>query len=325
MVFLLERRFPLERQHLARNLLLLALSGLGMASLAIALRVALLLLAQWLLKASNPAGGAIAAGLFPELAAQLFLYALTVAGAYISRGFVQKNDRERERDRLALEKSQLEASLRRAELEVLRMRLNPHFLFNTLQNVSVLAEHDPASASQMLSRLGELLRAAFRSEFQAEVPLEAELGLTQAYLDVERIRFGDRLAVSMDIADSTVQALVPALLLQPLVENAIMHGLRTSKAGTIAIRSAIEGTQLLLVVGDDGAGPSVDDLQELKLGVGLSSTRDRLVRMYPGAYQFEIRRGDRGGMEVKLAIPFRIREAATAEKVCEQSDFANCR
>src|SRR5207248_2891930 len=109
-------------------------------------------------------------------------------------------DQERERAALLLEKSRLEASLKAAELNVLRMRLNPHFLFNTLQNVSVLAQEDPKVASQMLTRLGDLLRAALRSETEPEVPLSAEIALTESYLHVEKMRFADRLNVSIDLA-----------------------------------------------------------------------------------------------------------------------------
>jgi sensor histidine kinase YesM len=253
MAFFAEEKFSLQRQHFIRNLSVLALTGSILAPLAIAIRMGLLFLAT-LFRMSGSVRESTGAGFFPELGAQLFLYALAIAGAFVTRTFVQKSERDRERDRLALEKSQLEASLRQAELETLRMRLNPHFLFNTLQNISVLAEHDPSSASQMLSRLGDLLRASFRSDFQAEVPLETELGLTQAYLDVESIRFGDRLSVSMDVSDRTRQALVPALLLQPLVENAIIHGLRAQNAGRIRIRSAIDGDRLMLTVSDNGVG-----------------------------------------------------------------------
>jgi DNA-binding LytR/AlgR family response regulator len=162
--------------------------------------MALLFLAT-LFRMSGTMRESTGAGFFPELGAQLFLYALAVAGAFVTRTFVQKSDRDRERDRLALEKSQLEASLRQAELQTLRMRLNPHFLFNTLQNISVLTEHDPTSASQMLSRLGDLLRASFRSDFQAEVPFETELvhkslaAQLQMLLDQRKDDTPDRLVV----------------------------------------------------------------------------------------------------------------------------------
>jgi len=323
MAFFAEEKFSLERQHLIRNLSVLALTGSILAPLAIAIRMGLLFLAT-LFRMSGSVRESTGAGFFPELGAQLFLYALAIAGAFVTRTFVQKSERDRERDRLALEKSQLEASLRQAELETLRMRLNPHFLFNTLQNISVLAEHDPSSASQMLSRLGDLLRASFRSDFQAEVPLETELGLTQAYLDVESIRFGDRLSVSMDVSDRTRQALVPALLLQPLVENAIIHGLRAQNAGRIRIRSAIDGDRLMLTVSDNGVGANAELTEKSKVGVGLGSTRERLVRFYPGAHDLRMGRLDTGGTEVSISIPFRLRANSPEESHHEHPTLANC-
>jgi LytS/YehU family sensor histidine kinase len=205
------------------------------------------------------------------------------------------------------------------------MRLNPHFLFNTLQNISVLAEHEPKTASQMLARLGDLLRASFRSDFQAEVTLETELGLTQAYLDVESIRFGDRLSVSFDIAPGTEKALVPALLLQPLVENAIIHGLRGTSSGKIGIRSGVQRDQLVLAVSDNGTGPPAECLNELNAGIGLSSTSKRLARMYPGTHGFKLRNGDACGTEVLVTIPFRVQEAQVTNTSNEQSTLANCR
>jgi len=285
----------------------------------------LLLLARILLRVVIPLAAPVGSGLLPEYGAQLFLFFLAVVAAYVIRNFIQKNNQERERDRLALEKLQLETSLRQAELEALRMRMNPHFLFNALQNISVLAEHDPPAASEMLARLGDLLRAALQTEFQAEVALETELALTQSYLDVEKVRFGDRLSVLMNLAPGTEHALVPALVLQPLVENAILHGLQTVHSGTIRVASALEKGQLILTVCDNGVGLPVEFLERLKLGVGLGSTRERLRHLYPKAHQFEVRRLDKGGTEIRMTLPFRLQEARTNDTDHEQPALANRR
>jgi two-component system LytT family sensor kinase len=141
------------------------------------------------------------------------------------RSLIGLHEKERLSAQLALEKAQLESSLRQAEFETLRMRLNPHFLFNSLQNISTLAQENPKTAAQMLTKLGDLLRITLNGDIQSETPLDKELALTQAYVAVEKMRFGDRLSVLIDVARGTERALVPSFLLQPLVENAIRHGL----------------------------------------------------------------------------------------------------
>lgn len=323
LVFQLEEAFSRSRRHRAR-FPVLALAAVGIAAIAVVLRLLLLVGTRRLLSPPTLTGQSVGTGLVAEFAAQLFLFFLAYVGAYVRRGLIQRSEHERERDRLALEKSELESSLRQAELETLRTRLNPHFLFNTLQNISVLAEHDPPLASEMLSRLSDLLRAAFRSDFQAEIPLETELELTRAYLDIERIRFGDRLTIAVDLADDTVHALVPALVLQPLVENAIVHGLQFSAAGTIRIQSAIEEERLMLRVIDNGTGLEEETVERLKLGIGLGSVRDRLARMYPGNHEFDLRKGDQGGFEVRFAIPLRFSGPHSRENVNGQLTLADC-
>jgi two-component system LytT family sensor kinase len=203
-----------------------------------------------------------------------------------------------------LEKSRLESSLRQAELETLRMRLNPHFLFNCLQNISTLAREDPQTASQMLTRLGDLLRTALQRDTQSESILKAELKLTQAYVSIEKMRFSDRLSVLLDIAPRTETALVPSFILQPLVENAIKHGLRNEqKNGVIWIRSTSDREELILIVSDNGAGISPEEIEN---GVGLDSTCERLKLMYAERHAFSIRRLPEGGTEVRIAIPLRF-------------------
>jgi two-component system LytT family sensor kinase len=226
-------------------------------------------------------------------------------GRPVSRNWIRFQERERDRAGLLLEKSRLEAGLRDAELQVLRMRLNPHFLFNTLQNISVLAQDEPKLASQMLVRLGDLLRSALGSEGHQEVPLSAEIALTESYLALEKMRFGDRLKVSIELAPETSEAMVPTLLLQPLVENAIRHGLgKVAKNGVIRIRSEIEGRRLKLSVRDNGLG-TPGPLEDLELGIGLASTRDRLSRMYKDDGELAVSRHPDGGTEARVVLPLR--------------------
>jgi LytS/YehU family sensor histidine kinase len=244
---------------------------------------------------------------FSELSYHFLPYWLTVLAGCFLRNISQLRAREREAALLALEKSRLESSLRLAELEALRMRLNPHFLFNTLQNISVLTQHDPPTASLMLTRLGDLLRASFRKDSQQEIPLEAEIALTRAYLDVERMRFQDRLSIAVDVESGAESALVPTFLLQPLVENAIKHGLRGPRTpGVIRIRGVREDDRLVLTVVDNGAGIPAESLGQLHVGVGLGSTCERLQRLYFQEQELAIRNLAEGGTEVRVVLPFHL-------------------
>jgi LytS/YehU family sensor histidine kinase len=259
-----------------------------------------------------------------EIGVQSALYWSSVGASFIVRHFDQLREREREADRLELEKSRLEASLKEAELETLRMRLNPHFLFNTLQNISVLTKQDPRTASQMLTRLGDLLRVALRRDAQPEVALEEEIGLTRTYLEVEQMRFGERLTVEIAIAAGTEKALVPTFLLQPLVENAIKHGLRGKPAGgRIAIHSASEDGQLTLSVKDNGAGVAAEDLKKLEMGIGLGSTCERLARMFEERGKLAVRKPMEGGTEICVTLPLRRSETPIAATY-EPTSVANC-
>lgn len=323
LVFSLEKRFPLGPKRLARNLAVLLLASCGFAYLAFALSVVFGVAMQFLVSEPRVLSAilgqprtvlrlaTIRARLWPISSDAFWIHGFlcwcTFGASWALRRLSQLHEREREADRLALEKSKLEFSLKQAELEALRMRLNPHFLFNTLQNISVLAQQDPKTASQMITRLGDLLRTAFRRDAQPEVTLETELGLTQAYVDVERMRFRERLSVRVEMAPGTEQSMVPTFLLQPLVENAIKHGLSELRAGgQIQIRSAKEEDRLILSVSDNGAGLAAESLQQLELGVGLGSTCERLARMYPERHELAVRKLREGGTEVRVVLPFRL-------------------
>lgn len=210
--------------------------------------------------------------------------------------------RYRERE---LRTSELEKRLAQAKLQALQMQLNPHFLFNALHSVSALMHKDVEAADRMIMRLSDLLRAALRSSDTQEVELRQELKLLELYLEIEKIRFGDRLTVNLAIDPDTLSAQVPNLILQPLVENAIRHGIEPrSKAGRIELRAQRRDGKLELEVSDNGRGLRGNGPP--REGVGLSNTRARLRELYGEGYGFELAGQAEGGVKVMLRIPFRV-------------------
>jgi two-component system, LytTR family, sensor kinase len=306
LVFRLEARLPLGAGGWVRNLALLALVSVPLCLVAapVMLCVVVAVLFAFGAPLRTPPSVFSLFGFFPVAQA---VFWSCVAGGYVLRTRFQLQEQERRAARLALEKSQLEAGLNQAQLDVLRARLNPHFLFNSLQNISVMTGEDPQTASRMLARLGDLLRTVLRGDSQPESTLRDELALTQAYVDLEQMRFGERLRVVFEVAPRAQLAMVPCFLLQPLIENAVVHGLRgVRKAGLITVSAAIRADELVLTVTDNGIGPPALNGTEMKLGVGLGSTCERLARMYPDRHTFSIGRPAEGGAEIRIAIPLRF-------------------
>ena len=201
------------------------------------------------------------------------------------------------------ESAQLQSRLGQAQLEALKLQLHPHFLFNTLNAITALIHRDPEGAERMVSGLSELLRASLGSVGQQEVPLARELEILEYYVDIQQVRFRDRLTVTIDADPETHRALVPNLILQPLVENAIKHGIAPrAAAGHIDVVARRRDQVLLLAVRDDGVGETAaTDRQE---GVGLSNTRARLASLYGGAHVFSAAGRPDGGFAVEIEIPF---------------------
>ncbi|HEY8548574.1 MAG TPA: sensor histidine kinase [Vicinamibacterales bacterium] len=304
LVLALERRFPLTRTPRIRHLAILA--GLSPV-FAYAAWVIAITLELGIDAAFDRPPVVVTSPIIParEMLGHQLLYWSSVIAAVLLRMLLEARENERRAAKLMLEKSQLETSLRQAELDALRMRLRPHFLFNSLQNISVLTEHDPQTGSRMLTKLGELLRASLGRDGRPETTLEAEIELTQAYLAIEQMRFGDRLSTLVDVDPDSRLALVPTFLLQPLVENAIRHGLaNVREQGIIVIRSHRDTDTLVLTVTDNGAGPPEDPIPR-NLGIGLGATCERLARMYPGTHTFSMRAVPEGGTEVRITLPFR--------------------
>jgi two-component system LytT family sensor kinase len=304
LVFVAERRFPLGAATWAASGLALGLISLPLVYAAWALTLAFGGLARWIF--GMPPSTAGLTWLIPghELLGHELLFVSSVAAAWMIRTLNDARSNERRAARLMLEKSQLETSLRQTELDALRMRLHPHFLFNSLQNIAVLTEHDPGTSRRMLSRLAELLRASLGRDNKPVTTLEKEVELTRAYLAIEQMRFGDRLSSLVDVAPDTRRAVVPTFLLQPIVENAIRHGLRhAGESGVIVIRSRRDADTLVLTVTDNGEGPP-EAFSDLPLGIGLGATCERLARMYPGAHDFSMTAVPEGGTEVRIVLPF---------------------
>jgi len=231
-------------------------------------------------------------------ALNLLVYATGVAMAESLR--VYRLYRERERRAL-----QLQGELATAHLEVLKGQLQPHFLFNTLNTVVALMRKNPDGAERVISRLGDLLRFSLQHSRRQEVPLAEELEFLDRYLEIQRVRFQDRLSVRMDIAPDVGEAAVPALVLQPLVENAIRHGIEPhAAAGEVRIEARRVEDRLVLRVSDNGQGFPADH-GALREGVGLGNTRARLQQLYGDAHRFELGRAPEGGAEVTVAVPFR--------------------
>jgi hypothetical protein len=230
----------------------------------------------------------------------LFYTFIPMAWSVLYFGVKYYQDVQAERERALA----AEGQAHRARLQALRYQLNPHFLFNTLNAVSTLiVEQENEDAERMVARLSDFLRLTLECDSDVEVPLADELDFARRYLDIEQIRFGGRLVVQEDIEPEALSALVPPLLLQPLVENAVRHGIMPrEEGGTLLIEAQRVGDRLLLRVADDGLGLSNDT--DTGSGVGLSNTKARLNSLYGEDHRFTLQRADGGGCVVRVELPF---------------------
>ena len=202
----------------------------------------------------------------------------------------------------------LEHSVSEARLNALRMQLDPHFLFNALNTISSHVERDPKLTRRMIEHLGDLLRMSLESKDRQEVPLAEELAFLEHYLEIQKIRFGDQLRVVMDVAPEVKYAAVPSMFIQPLVENAIRHGIsRRASGGTIVVRAKPLGERLEIRVIDDGVGLPMGWKIEEAEGLGLSITRQRIAGLHPnGTSRFGVKNRSEGGTEVEVSLPLRL-------------------
>lgn len=234
-----------------------------------------------------------------EFALDYSLYCCIVAAAYVFQRYSAHQERE-------VRTSQLETNLAQAHLRAIEAQLGPHFFFNTLQAISALAlagERD--SVVEMLGRLSRLIRASFDKHRPQRQALSAEMEFLESYLSIHQLSFGERLTVRYDVAPDTLDACVPSMLLQPLVENAVIHGVSTKPgAVTIRIQTRRRGDELELEVADSGGGFHPDSPRPT--GIGLSTTEGRLQLLYGDAHTIVYGRSSEGGADVRVTIPFSL-------------------
>lgn len=294
-IFALIRRFPIDENRIK------AVAAHAAAALAFtALHATGMVLMRGLLFMPPAVGWSVALQrtYLTNLDWLLMTYT-TVVGFTYALGYY------REVQARTVREAQLQTRLVEARLKTLQAELHPHFLFNTLHAISALVHTNPDSADRMISRLSDLLRLTFDRTESPSVPLQEELEFLQKYLDIEQTRFQDRLTVRYHIDPMTLDAEVPRLILQPLVENAIKHGVspRTGP-GLVQISSRVENDALWLEVKDNGVGLSGSARSQFHSGVGLANTRDRLECLYGEAHRIEFSEGD-GGLAVRLTLPLR--------------------
>jgi signal transduction histidine kinase len=219
----------------------------------------------------------------------------------------------REASKESAERQRVVTRLVQSELDTLKLQLNPHFLFNALNSAMALIASDPPAAERMVSELSDFLRLVLSTSSEQEVPLERELGLLDRYVAIQRVRFQDRLTVSCNIEDGVRAALVPSLLLQPLVENAIRHGISPrAGAGYVQVTARRLGDKLSITILDDGVGVRARRSRERSrgTGLGLTNTITRLIHLYGENHEFESGPRDEGGYAVRITIPFRLGRAS---------------
>jgi signal transduction histidine kinase len=309
-IFSLGRRFPLEASNWPRRLLLHLAFGTGFMLVKVALDLCL----AWVIHGQDALLGPHIRGggelkdrfaFFVEsykmyVTVKFFVYLIIYGAIAGAAHILDYYEKLRERETLA---AQLGERLAEARLQVLRMQLHPHFLFNTLNAITALMHKDVRQADRMIVRLGELLRATLEDPGTQEVTLRRELAFLTPYLEIEQARLGPRLAVELDVPADLLPARVPYLLLQPLVENAIGHGIAPRPGpGRLEVRARRAGGRLVLEVCDDGLGLPPGGAVER---IGLSNTRARLKGLYGDAGTLTLRPGPRGGLIVTLAVPFR--------------------
>jgi len=230
-------------------------------------------------------------------------YAMTVAATH---AFLYYRSFEQGQLRAA----QLQAQLANANLTALKMQLHPHFLFNALHSISALQMTDREAAQKMTALLGDFLRMTLRDLHRQEVPLRQEFEFLERYLAIEQMRFGSRLRFSVEAAPEILDAAVPQLILQPIVENAVRHGIAPyGCGGVIAVSAVRDGERLLLTVQDSGPGILEERLQApAPAGLGLSNTRARLCQLYGTAQHLTLENLSGGGFRVQIEIPFHLSE-----------------
>jgi LytS/YehU family sensor histidine kinase len=305
-VFVLALRYPIEKKNSLYRVPLYVLGGIGFVAAHVVLRIATI---HWFPVADQwkiPGAGIL--GSLMHWFAQMFLYMCTddlfstylpVIALSLGVNYYRKlKIRE-------TTMSAIEAQLARSELRAIKMQLQPHFLFNTLHSISALMHVDVEAADQMMSRLSDLLRTSLQNSSIQWTSLNRELDFITGYLNIEQARFSDRLNVIWDIDPQVLGATVPHFLLQPLVENAIRHGIsKKTSDGQIRLTAKRDDGHLLLAIADNGPGFPSCACPATGFGVGLRTTRERLRALYDDHQQFTVNEAVGGGTVVNIRLPF---------------------
>ena len=299
----LARRFPINRQHRRNAFIHLAIAAC-VAPAQNSLYFLILIESGMVHKGLSAMVHHV---LVPGFMRGLIYYGLIVAIVH-ALDYYQRYEENTRRN------AQLEAQLVQAQLQALKMQLHPHFLFNTLNSISALLREDVEAADAMLSRLGDFLRLTLANAGTQDVTLQEELDFLECYLAIEQVRFQDRLTTRVEVEPQALDARIPNLILQPIVENAIRYGVaRSTTPGRIEIRASRRNGALLVQVKDNGPGIESSGLPSRMHGegLGLSNVRARLERLYGGAHRFELANAAEGGLVVTLEIPFQTAGTGT--------------
>jgi two-component system, LytTR family, sensor kinase len=309
LVFAAAERFPIQRERLRRSIgthVLIALTiavVIELAWLQISFLIQSYLEPSALAQMRQNAAEVYSIAVLSRLLGDAFIYAAVLAIATA----LDYQHRLRERE---LRSAQLEAQLALAQVQALKMQVHPHFLFNTLHAITVLIREDPAGATRVVTRLGDLLRLTLSRATTPQVSFRRELEILTLYLEIERTRFQDRLEIAYDVQPATLGALVPDLILQPLVENAIKHGVSPNAGtGRIEVRSRRDNDWLALEIRDNG--PGIVEGIRTRDGIGLTTTRARLERLYGERQSLTLQNLPEGGCVARIRIPF---EPATDDR-----------
>lgn len=297
-------RYPLRRENWPLRASLYAIGGVVFTGLHVLVRILVYPVTDWMTKQAYPLGVSLFERVFLyDFAADYFyIYLPIVLAAQGLYFYLQARDRE-------LKASLLETQLVQAQLKALKSQLQPHFLFNTLHSISSLMMIDVKAADKMMAHLSDLLRMTMEGSGWQETTLNREVQFVHGYLEIEKMRLGNRLQVRMNIESDTLDARVPHLLLQPLVENAVRHGISKIPAGgSIWIGAKREGDELHLQVGDNGPGFKPDGMGSRRNGhgLGLTATRERLNGLYGSRGLMQVHSTPMKGTVVHVRIPFNI-------------------
>lgn len=298
-IWWLASKYSIEEGRRLGRLLLLIVLGIAIAMFmdAFLLRVREALMANVAPFRRRPPVALVGLGFLDDL-----MVYFAVLGAGVARDYFLRYQTRLE------ETVRLQQQLVQARLDALRAQVNPHFLFNTLNAVSAMVERDPRGVRRMIARLSDLLRYTLDESTEQEVPLHRELDLLGEYIELMQIRFQGKLDVVMRVDDEVRHAMVPNLILQPIVENSLKHGVsQLTGAVQIELRARRVGADLVVTVTDNGPGPGGGDA-----GVGLTNTKERLRQMYGAAYAVELRPGENEGTQAQIVMPFHVTPRAQA-------------